>query len=127
MGVFAITGSLAAGRRKLDIFGVVVLGTVTAIGGGTLRDLILGAPTVFWVANTTYLWVAVGGSLLTARYSDTYGPLGPGRTITLDAVDFSFVPGQRFDRAQLKITARTSKGGRHEIELPAAAAGALEG
>ena len=46
----------------------------------------------------------------------------PGRTITLDAVDLTFVPGQRFDRSQLKITARTSKGGRHEIELPAAAA-----
>jgi hypothetical protein len=46
----------------------------------------------------------------------------PGRTITLDAVDLTFVPGQRFDRTQLKITARTSKGGRHEIELPAAAA-----
>lgn len=46
----------------------------------------------------------------------------PGRTITLDAVDLTVVPGQRFDRSQLKITARTSKGGRHEIELPAAAA-----
>ncbi|MBL0713170.1 MAG: hypothetical protein JJV98_05670, partial [Desulfosarcina sp.] len=45
----------------------------------------------------------------------------PGRSVTLDAVALTFVPGQRFDRARLKITARTSKGGRHRIELPAEA------
>jgi hypothetical protein len=42
----------------------------------------------------------------------------PGRSITLDAVDLTLIPGLRFDRAQLKITARASKGGRHAIELP---------
>lgn len=56
--VFAITGALAAGRKRMDIFGVVVLGCVTALGGGTLRDLILGARPVFWIADTTYLVVA---------------------------------------------------------------------
>jgi len=63
--VFAVTGSLATRRRKLDLFGVVVLGVVTAIGGGTLRDLILRTPDVFWVADTTYLWVAAGGAMAT--------------------------------------------------------------
>lgn len=63
--VFAVTGSLATGRRSLDLFGVVVLGIVTAIGGGTLRDLILRAPEVFWVSDTTYLWVAAGGAVAT--------------------------------------------------------------
>ncbi len=42
----------------------------------------------------------------------------PGRSLTLDAVELTFVPGMRFDRNQLKINARTSKGGRHAIELP---------
>lgn len=55
--IFAITGSLAAGRKRMDIFGVVVLACVTALGGGTLRDVILGNA-VFWVSDTTYLEVA---------------------------------------------------------------------
>ena len=43
----------------MDVFGVVVLGCVTALGGGTLRDVILGNYPVFWVSDTTYLKVAV--------------------------------------------------------------------
>lgn len=68
--VFAITGALAAGRKHMDIFGVVVLGCVTALGGGTLRDMILGIHPVFWVSDTTYLGVATVaavGTFLTAR------------------------------------------------------------
>ena len=56
--VFAITGALAAGRKRMDVFGVVVLGCVTALGGGTLRDVILGSRPVFWIADTKYLAVA---------------------------------------------------------------------
>lgn len=56
--VFAITGALAAGKKRLDVFGVVVLGCVTALGGGTLRDVILGSRPVFWIADTNYLAVA---------------------------------------------------------------------
>lgn len=63
VGVFAITGSLAAGRKHMDIFGVVVVATVTALGGGTLRDLILGAYPTFWVSDPTYLVVAVATAI----------------------------------------------------------------
>lgn len=58
---FAITGAIAAGKNKkpMDIFGVVVLGCVTALGGGTLRDVILGSFPVFWISDTQYLVVAV--------------------------------------------------------------------
>ncbi|MEW6186980.1 MAG: trimeric intracellular cation channel family protein [Thermodesulfobacteriota bacterium] len=69
--VFAITGALAAGRKKMDIFGVVVLGCVTALGGGTLRDLILGCHPVFWISNTEYLGIAAVTSIgifISARY-----------------------------------------------------------
>jgi uncharacterized membrane protein YeiH len=69
--VFAITGALAAGRKRMDIFGVVVLGCVTALGGGTLRDMILGAYPIFWISNTGYLWaatIAAIGTFITARY-----------------------------------------------------------
>jgi uncharacterized membrane protein YeiH len=39
---FAVSGALAAGRRSMDIFGVLVIAFITALGGGTLRDLVLG-------------------------------------------------------------------------------------
>lgn len=54
VAVFAISGTLAAYRNNLDGFGVIVLASVTAIGGGTLRDLLLGVP-VFWVVQQSYL------------------------------------------------------------------------
>ncbi len=63
--VFAISGVLLAGRLKMDPFGVTVLASVTAIGGGTIRDMALGATPVFWIINTTYLWVILITSLLT--------------------------------------------------------------
>lgn len=47
----------------MDIFGVVVLGCVTAVGGGTLRDMILGSHPVFWVSNLAYLFSAVAGAV----------------------------------------------------------------
>ncbi|MHC4583528.1 MAG: trimeric intracellular cation channel family protein [Planctomycetota bacterium] len=65
VAVFAITGSLAAGKKRMDLFGVVVLATVTALGGGTLRDLVLGASPVFWVSAPIYLLVAVATALVT--------------------------------------------------------------
>lgn len=65
VAVFAITGSLAAGKKRMDLFGVVVLATVTALGGGTLRDLVLGASPVFWVSAPIYLLVAVATAIVT--------------------------------------------------------------
>lgn len=62
--VFALSGALMAGRYKLDPFGVVVLASVTAIGGGTIRDIILQVP-VFWTVKPHYLYVILATSLLT--------------------------------------------------------------
>ncbi|CAH8214124.1 TRIC cation channel family protein [Vibrio aestuarianus] len=63
--IFAISGVLLAGRLKMDPFGVVVLASVTAIGGGTIRDMALGATPVFWIKDTTYLWVIFITCILT--------------------------------------------------------------
>ena len=54
---FAVTGVLAIADRGVDLFGVLVLGLITAIGGGTMRDIILQAP-VFWSENQIYVWLA---------------------------------------------------------------------
>lgn len=55
--VFALSGVILACRSRMDPFGMLVLGAVTGIGGGTLRDLVLGVRPVFWVTDPTYLWV----------------------------------------------------------------------
>lgn len=54
----AISGAMAGRGKSVDLFGVVVLALVTAVGGGTLRDLILNAHPVFWVADPAYLVTA---------------------------------------------------------------------
>lgn len=55
--VFALTGALAASRAQLDIVGFVFVASLTAVGGGTLRDLFLGRE-VFWVANPGFIGAA---------------------------------------------------------------------
>lgn len=63
--IFAISGVLLAGRLKMDPFGVLVLASVTAIGGGTIRDMMIGATPVFWIGDTSYVWVIILTSLAT--------------------------------------------------------------
>lgn len=59
--VFAITGCLVGARRGVDLVGFIWLATVTAVGGGTLRDLILERD-VFWLAQPIYLYLCLGTS-----------------------------------------------------------------
>lgn len=61
--VFAVTGALVASRKQMDIVGFALLGAATGIGGGTLRDLLLGVP-VFWVQQPAYLLACVAASAL---------------------------------------------------------------
>lgn len=61
----AMSGALAAGRRKLDIFGVTVIAFVTALGGGTIRDLILGRFPIGWTQHPEFVYVVVSAGLLT--------------------------------------------------------------
>lgn len=73
--VFAITGVLAAARQNMDVLSFVIIGVVTAIGGGTIRDITLNAP-VFWLKDQTFLYVAAGAALATfffeQRFRATY-------------------------------------------------------
>ena len=81
VAVFAVSGALTAGRKSLDLLGVVVIATVTAIGGGTLRDLLLDRHPVFWLAEPAYLYVILAASLLTIPYTRRFPP--PERTLLL--------------------------------------------
>jgi uncharacterized membrane protein YeiH len=68
VAVFAISGVLAAGRKNLDLLGVAVIAVVTAIGGGTLRDVLLDRHPIFWIADPTYLWVILAATVVTLGY-----------------------------------------------------------
>ena len=71
--VAAITGVLAARGKEVDLFGVLVLAFVTALGGGTVRDVLLGAHPVFWIADQFYLVNAAITALVmfyVVRYHD---------------------------------------------------------
>ena len=59
---FAVTAVLAVADRGVDIFGVIVLGVITAVGGGTMRDLILNVP-VFWFSNLLLVEIAIAASV----------------------------------------------------------------
>ena len=63
--VFAISGALAAAEQRNDILGFILFGTITGIGGGTVRDLLLGADAVFWLHSTEYLWVCLVAAVAT--------------------------------------------------------------
>ena len=65
IAAFAITGVMAAGKKVMDILSITLLGVVTALGGGTLRDIILDTNPIFWVADLFYLWVSISASIMT--------------------------------------------------------------
>ncbi len=62
--VFAITGALVASRKEMDVFGFALLATVTGVGGGTVRDLLLGLTPVFWVKEPAYVVVCVATAIV---------------------------------------------------------------
>jgi uncharacterized membrane protein YeiH len=62
---FAISAALLAGRRQMNVVGVMLFGVIVAIGGGTIRDLLLGRLPVYWVDDPTPLIVAAAAALLT--------------------------------------------------------------
>jgi uncharacterized membrane protein YeiH len=68
VAVFAASGVLSAGRKGMDFIGVAVIALVTALGGGTLRDVLLDRHPIFWIADTTHLWLSLGATLVTLVY-----------------------------------------------------------
>ncbi len=60
----AMTGALSAGRRRMDLFGVVIIACVTALGGGSLRDIVLGHYPLGWVKHPEYLGFTICAALI---------------------------------------------------------------
>lgn len=59
---FAISGVLVAMKKRLDIFGIFIIAFVTAVGGGTLRDVLISAP-ITWMRDLTFVYVIAGSSI----------------------------------------------------------------
>lgn len=59
---FAVSGALTAYHKRMDIFGILIVASVTALGGGTLRDVLIDAP-VGWMRDLTFVYVIVGAAI----------------------------------------------------------------
>lgn len=89
VAVFAVSGTLLAFRKHMDGFGVVVLASLTAIGGGTTRDLILDAP-VFWLHDATYFVVILSAAMLTIGWLRFRAYIPVNRLLLADALGIAF-------------------------------------
>ncbi|EOC1341221.1 trimeric intracellular cation channel family protein [Cronobacter dublinensis] len=61
----AMTGALAAGRRRMDTFGVIIIATATALGGGSVRDILLGHYPLGWVKHPEYVVIVAAAAVIT--------------------------------------------------------------
>lgn len=90
VAVFAASGALAASRKEMDIFGFALLATVTGIGGGTVRDILLGDLPVFWVKEPVFLAICVAVSILVFLIAH-FMPSRYRVLVWLDAIGLSLV------------------------------------
>ena len=89
IAVFAASGALAAARKSLDPVGVLVLAIVTATGGGTLRDVLMGRHPIFWIAAPWYIGVSALAALVTWLWVRKFPP--PERALLYaDALGLAF-------------------------------------
>lgn len=81
----AMSGALAAGRRNMDIFGVTVIAFVTALGGGTIRDVVLGNFPIGWTQHPEYVYLVILAGLVTTLLAEFMHHL-KGVFLMLDAM-----------------------------------------
>ena len=101
VAVFAVSGALAAGRKRLDLIGVIVLALATAIGGGTIRDVLLDRHPIVWLADPAYPLVITAAALATVAYARARRP-PESALLVADALGlalFSVVGAQVAERA----------------------------
>lgn len=86
---FAISGALAALNKRLDVFGVLILTFATAVGGGTIRDIMIGYTPVSWMKDQQAILVVFGSYLLTLFFRK-YLQFFPRTLAIFDAIGLGF-------------------------------------
>ena len=79
IAAFAASGVLSAGRKGMDLVGVAVIAFVTALGGGTLRDVLLDRHPVAWIGDRSFLWVCLAATVATLLWVRRHVP--PNRSL----------------------------------------------
>ena len=72
---FAISGALTAMEKKLDVFGVFIIAFATAVGGGSLRDVIIADRSVFWLVEPIYTYIIIGSTVMAILFRSKLGYL----------------------------------------------------
>lgn len=85
IAVGAVTGVLAAGGKRVDLFGVLVLAIVTSLGGGTLRDVLLDIRPVVWIRDPSLLYTAITAAVVTFALARVWNFAGTALVVA-DAV-----------------------------------------
>ncbi|OCK42022.1 hypothetical protein BA195_12475 [Tenacibaculum soleae] len=72
---FAISGALVAIKKDFDLFGVVIIAFVTAVGGGMIRDVLINAHPINWIGDINYIWTILIAVLVTFLFRSKIAPL----------------------------------------------------
>ena len=72
---FSISGALVASKKDFDLFGVLIIAFVTAVGGGMLRDVLINAHPINWIGDLNYVWVILSAVLFTFLFKSKIAPL----------------------------------------------------
>ena len=72
---FAISGALVASDKKFDLFGVIIIAFVTAVGGGMLRDVLINAHPINWIGDLNYFWTIISAVFITFLFKSKIAPL----------------------------------------------------
>eukprot|EP00899_Mesostigma_viride_P017768 jgi/Mesvir1/25993/Mv20962-RA.1 len=112
-GVFALSGTLTAGIAGMDLLGCTIVGTITAVGGGTIRDILLGKGPAFWMDEIEYLYICLATALATFYFWDditaatgiTEDGLGLFIADTIGVGAFAVIGAQNGIRAKVPLLA----------------------
>lgn len=72
---FAVSGALVASKKKFDLFGVIIIAFVTAVGGGMIRDVLINAHPINWIGDLNYIWIILSAVVFTFLFRSKIDPL----------------------------------------------------
>lgn len=87
---FAASGVYAAMEKKLDVFGVLIIGFVTAVGGGTIRDMMIGNLPVTWIRSLTYTYIILATIAFVILFKDSVFKNFPKTLLVFDSIGLGF-------------------------------------